>query len=129
MGQPVSRVRGNGSRGPREAIVEANLAVELPLHVEASGISKEERGRFTRSPYGDKCNMFLPTLLSMTKAPPIPGEINKAVNKLRDLRNDVARGSLPAPCLALVRPQPRRSVSLGLDEDRPPYSCWEQAKH
>lgn len=87
------------------AIVPANVAVESRLSQllgtflgRVAGKDRVEAFLETGATYSYQLNVVLPALLSFTKAPQLPAHIRGSLNRLRDLRNDLAHeGHLESP--------------------------------
>ena len=83
-------------------IVPANVAVEsamsrlLTSYLERF-VSKKRVEEFLENAatYGHQLNVVLPVIASLTSLPLIPDHVRGALNKLRELRNDLAHSGAP----------------------------------
>lgn len=86
-------------------VVPANVAVESTLSRVLTGylerfVSKKHIENFLENAatYGHQLNVLLPVIASLKSLPLLPDHIRGALNKLRDLRNDLAHaGTLKQP--------------------------------
>lgn len=86
-------------------IVPANVAVEAPLlrmlrrTLAMNKISRDRiKSFFSQVTYSHQLNVLLPVLLAPTPAPKMPAQLQGQLNRLRDLRNELAhRGATKVP--------------------------------
>jgi hypothetical protein len=84
------------------AVIAANAAVEAKMtrlmadFFNRTVHSKDKVKGFLKdgATYGHSLNVLLPALLSFTKAPSLPDHIRGALNRVRDLRNDLAHANI-----------------------------------
>lgn len=83
------------------SLLAAHSAVEARLHRMIADFlqnvaSKDNVKGFlkSRAGYGDQLNVLLPALLSSTKAPKLPDHIRGSLNRVKDLRNDLAHANI-----------------------------------
>jgi len=88
------------------ALIAANGAVETLLarfmkdRLQGKA-SKDHIEQFLKdaASYGNQLNVLLPAFLAHTEAPPMPDYIRGSLNRLKNLRNDLAHANSPIPSI------------------------------